>query len=166
MAKPQTVLSSDAVKGIQADDFLPWVTAISKPGFPPPSPQHPPGLSYSCFICLSSPSAAGRVLQVCCPQTTHSRASYYLFVFICGCLGGQGHPLLTTGQTRGNATLCVPQGRFLDLIVSGECCAQVLVYQSPLQSDWNFKMPSNPDHSMTLFPWKRENLSAGRGNKR
>lgn len=46
-------------KAYEADDFLPWVTAIWKTSLPPLSPQQPAGLGYSCFICLSGPTAVG-----------------------------------------------------------------------------------------------------------
>lgn len=112
-------------KAYRADDFLSLGYSDLK-GWPPspPSAQHPPGLSYSCFICLSSPTAAGRVLQVCSPRIAHSRASCYLFVL----------PALEA-----RATLCSPLAKrrttprpvscradSLDLIVFGESCAQIL----------------------------------------
>lgn len=49
--------------------------------------------------------------------TNYSSQGFKLF--ICGGTGGQG-------QRQDSTTLCVLQGRFLDLIVSRESCAQIL----------------------------------------
>lgn len=130
-----------------------------KAWLPSPESPAPSRLELQLFYLPFQPYSCGTGVAGVLP-TNDSFQGFLLFIYVV-CLGGQGRPLLTTGQTQDNATLCVLQGRFLDFIVLRECCAQVLAYQSPWKRDWKFKMSSNPNRSMTLFLWKRENLSWG-----
>lgn len=111
MAKPQTILSSDAVKGIQADDFLPWVTAILKAWPPSPERPAPSRLELQLFYLPFQPYSCGTGVAGALP-TIYSFQGFILFICV-ACLGGQGHLVLATGQTQDNTTPCVRQGRFL-----------------------------------------------------